>query len=137
MLQTAVEAAHKAGRLIADRYPALHTIKVKGYRDIATEVDTAAEAIVMDVIRSRFPDHDILSEEAGGNGIGPGYFLTEMTQALKDDPEFDAWLCNRTPAGRWGDLSELVGPALFLAGDGSSFVNGQVLYVDGGVLAAL
>jgi myo-inositol-1(or 4)-monophosphatase len=73
MLETAVEAAHEAGRLIAERYPALHTIKVKGYRDIATEVDTAAEAIVMDMIRRRFPDHDILSEEAGGSGIGSGY----------------------------------------------------------------
>ena len=71
------------------------------------------------------------------NGIGPGYFATEMTQPLKDDAEFDAWVRERTPAGRWGDTAELVGPAVFLASDASSFVNGHVLYVDGGFLALL
>ena len=71
------------------------------------------------------------------NGIGPGYFITEMTQPLADDPEFDAWICKRTPAARWGDPEELVGPLIFLASDASSFVNGHVLYVDGGVLTAL
>lgn len=71
------------------------------------------------------------------NGIGPGYFATEMTQSLKDDPDFDAWVKERTPAGRWGDTVELVGPTVFLASDASSFVNGHVLYVDGGFLALL
>jgi gluconate 5-dehydrogenase len=71
------------------------------------------------------------------NGIGPGYFITEMTQALADDPTFDAWLKNRTPAHRWGDVKELVGAAVFLSSDASSYVNGQMLYVDGGMLAAL
>ena len=71
------------------------------------------------------------------NGIGPGYFVTEMTQPLADDPAFNAWLRERTPAGRWGDTTELVGPAVFLASDASSFVNGHVLYVDGGFLALL
>ena len=71
------------------------------------------------------------------NAIGPGYFITELTQPLADDPAFDGWLRGRTPAGRWGDPSELVGAAVFLASDASSFVNGQVIYVDGGLLAAL
>ena len=71
------------------------------------------------------------------NGIGPGYVLTEMTRQLADDPEFDAWIRRRTPAGRWGDPAELVGAAVFLASDASDFVNGQILYVDGGILAAL
>lgn len=71
------------------------------------------------------------------NGIGPGYFVTEMTQPLADDPAFNAWLRERTPAGRWGETTELVGPAVFLASDASSFVNGHVLYVDGGFLALL
>ena len=71
------------------------------------------------------------------NGIGPGYFLTEMTRNLADDPEFDAWIRSRTPAGRWGDPDELVGAAVFLASAASDFVNGQILYVDGGILAAL
>jgi len=71
------------------------------------------------------------------NGIGPGYFLTDMTRPLADDPDFDAWLKRRTPAGRWGDPAELIGPAVFLASDASSFVNGQILYVDGGLLASV
>jgi myo-inositol-1(or 4)-monophosphatase len=73
MLQTAIEAAHKAGRVITERYPARRSVTVKGYRDIVTEVDTAAESIVIDLIRQRFPGHAILSEEAGGKGIGAGY----------------------------------------------------------------
>lgn len=71
------------------------------------------------------------------NGLGPGYFRTELTQALVDNPEFSAWLINRTPSRRWGDVEDLVGAAVFLASDASSFVNGHILYVDGGVTATL
>ena len=71
------------------------------------------------------------------NGIGPGYFRTELNQALVDDKEFSAWLEKRTPAGRWGDVKELTGAAIFLASDASSFVNGHILYVDGGITASL
>jgi gluconate 5-dehydrogenase len=71
------------------------------------------------------------------NAIGPGYFATEMNAALREDPAFDAWLRGRTPAGRWGRVEELQGAAVFLASDASSFVNGQILYVDGGVLSVL
>jgi gluconate 5-dehydrogenase len=71
------------------------------------------------------------------NGIGPGYFVTEMTKPLVENAEFDAWVRKRTPAGRWGQPEELVGAAVFLASRASDFVNGQILYVDGGMLAAL
>jgi gluconate 5-dehydrogenase len=71
------------------------------------------------------------------NAIGPGYFATPLNQALIDDPAFDAWLKQRTPAGRWGRVEELVGACIFLASAASDFVNGQTLYVDGGVLATL
>lgn len=71
------------------------------------------------------------------NGIAPGYFITEMTEKLANDPEFDAWVKKRTPAGRWGDPAELVGVANFLSSESSSFVNGQVLYVDGGMSSVL
>ena len=71
------------------------------------------------------------------NGLGPGYFKTELNQALVDNPEFSAWLIGRTPSRRWGDVEDLVGAAVFLAGDASRFVNGHILYVDGGVTAAL
>jgi gluconate 5-dehydrogenase len=71
------------------------------------------------------------------NGIGPGYFITELTKPLKEDAAFDQWLRDRTPAGRWGDPEELVGAAIFFAAPASDFVNGQILYVDGGVLAVI
>jgi gluconate 5-dehydrogenase len=71
------------------------------------------------------------------NGLAPGYFDTDLTEALVSDPEFDRWLRARTPAGRWGDVRELIGPLLFLVSPAASFVNGQILYVDGGLLAVV
>lgn len=71
------------------------------------------------------------------NGIGPGYFISEMTKPLVQDEKFNEWICSRTPANRWGQLKELVGAAIFLASDASSFVNGQVIYVDGGFLSSM
>jgi gluconate 5-dehydrogenase len=71
------------------------------------------------------------------NGLGPGYMETELTRPLREDPTFDAWLRARTPAGRWGKPEELVGAAVFLASPASDFVNGHILYVDGGMLAAV
>ncbi len=71
------------------------------------------------------------------NAVGPGYFLTEMTRPLAEDPAFDAWIRSRTPAGRWGRPEDLVGPVVFLASRASDFVTGHLLFVDGGVLAAL
>jgi gluconate 5-dehydrogenase len=71
------------------------------------------------------------------NGLGPGYFVTEMTQPLLNDEKFDSWLRGRTPANRWGDPQELIGAAIFLASKASSYVNGHILYVDGGMLACV
>lgn len=71
------------------------------------------------------------------NAIAPGYFDTPLNAALVADPDFSAWLEKRTPAGRWGQVDELVGAAVFLAGPSSSFVNGHILYVDGGITASL
>ena len=71
------------------------------------------------------------------NGLGPGYFKTELTEKLVADEAFSAWLTGRTPSRRWGEVAELGGAAVFLASDASNFVNGHVLYVDGGVTATL
>jgi len=71
------------------------------------------------------------------NAIAPGYFATPLNQALIDDPEFDQWLRRRTPAGRWGRLEDLHGAAIFLASSAADFVNGQTLFVDGGIVAVV
>ncbi|MCX6952116.1 MAG: SDR family oxidoreductase [Verrucomicrobia bacterium] len=71
------------------------------------------------------------------NGLGPGYIVTDLNRSLVENVEFNKWICGRTPAGRWGKPEELVGAAVFLASPASDFVNGQILYVDGGLLAAL
>ena len=75
------------------------------------------------------------------NGIGPGYIATPQTAPLRELQEdgsrhpFDQFIISKTPAARWGNPEDLMGPAIFLASDASDFVNGHVLYVDGGILA--
>jgi gluconate 5-dehydrogenase len=71
------------------------------------------------------------------NAIAPGYFQTALNRALWEDPVFTDWLVKRTPAGRWGKVEELVGACIFLASDASGFVNGHILYVDGGITVSL
>jgi gluconate 5-dehydrogenase len=71
------------------------------------------------------------------NGLGPGYFKTELTEKLVADPKFTEWLTGRTPSRRWGDVQELGGAVVYLASEASRFVNGHILYVDGGVTATL
>jgi gluconate 5-dehydrogenase len=71
------------------------------------------------------------------NAIGPGYFATEMTKPLVENQEFNAWVVGRTPARRWGQPEELIGAAVFFSSSASNFVNGQILYVDGGMISVL
>ena len=71
------------------------------------------------------------------NAISPGYFATEMNRALWTDAAFDAWVTQRTPAQRWGDVSELIGTLVYLASDASSFVSGQNIFVDGGMTSVV
>jgi gluconate 5-dehydrogenase len=71
------------------------------------------------------------------NALAPGYFATELTAALVQDEQFSAWVRSRTPAGRWGDVKDLVGTLRFLVSSASDFVNGQVIYVDGGMTAVV
>jgi gluconate 5-dehydrogenase len=71
------------------------------------------------------------------NGIAPGYFKTELNEALMKNAEFNSWIEKRTPMARWGDVAELGGAAIFLASQASSFVNGHILYVDGGFTATV
>lgn len=77
--------------------------------------------------------------EAGiqANAIGPGYMLTDMNEALISNPQFDAWVKGRTPARRWGKPEELAGTAIYLASEASNYVNGQIIYADGGMISVL
>lgn len=96
---------------------------------------TAAKGGIRNLTRSmavEWAQHGIQA-----NAIGPGYMLTDMNEALVNNPDFNSWLMGRIPAKRWGKPDELVGAAIFLASDASSYVNGQILYVDGGMIAAM
>jgi gluconate 5-dehydrogenase len=74
---------------------------------------------------------------AATKGLAPGYFVTDLTRSLVDDAEFTRWLEARTPAGRWGQVEELAGACVFLSSRASDFVNGQILYVDGGMTSVV
>ena len=89
------------------------------------------------VALSRTMAHELAPHNIQVNAISPGYFATELNRALIDNEEFDAWVKKRTPAGRWGTVDELIGAAVFLASGASSFVNGHILYVDGGITSVL
>jgi gluconate 5-dehydrogenase len=96
---------------------------------------TAAKGGVRMLTRSMAAEwarHDIQA-----NAIGPGFIATEMNRALLDDPKFDAWVKGRTPSGRWGKVEDLIGVTVFLASAASDYVNGQTIYVDGGLLAVI
>lgn len=80
---------------------------------------------------------DLAPHGIQANAIAPGYFATELTQALVDDETFSEWVRGRTPAGRWGDTRDLVGALVFLASAASDFVNGQTIFVDGGMTAVV
>ena len=92
---------------------------------------TASKGGVRNLTRAmtaEWAEHDIQV-----NAIAPGYIHTEMTQNLVDDESFNSWILGRTPAHRWGTTADIVGPAVWLASDGSDFVNGQVIFIDGGM----
>ncbi|WP_407358002.1 SDR family oxidoreductase [Microbacterium sp. LTA6] len=80
---------------------------------------------------------DLAPHGIQANAIAPGYFATELTSALVADEQFSAWVRGRTPAGRWGDTRDLVGGLVFLSSSAGDFVNGQTLYVDGGMTAVI
>ncbi|HEY1779710.1 MAG TPA: SDR family oxidoreductase [Roseiarcus sp.] len=96
---------------------------------------SAAKGAVRMLTRSmaaEWATHDIQA-----NAIGPGYIATEMNRDLRNDPKFDAWVKGRTPSGRWGTPDDLIGVTVFLASAASDYVNGQIIYVDGGLLAVI
>jgi len=96
---------------------------------------TAAKGGIKQLTRSMAAEWAVHGIQA--NAIGPGYIVTDMNKALVEDAKFDAWVRGRTPSGRWGMPEDLIGVAVFLASPASAYVNGQIIYVDGGMLAVL
>ncbi|MEV0698729.1 SDR family oxidoreductase [Saccharopolyspora sp. NPDC050389] len=130
--------AFVVGRDVARRMLPRHSGKIINICSVQTDLArptigpyTAAKGALRNLTRA------MTAEWAGEglqiNGIAPGYIHTEMTQKLVDDEAFNAWILGRTPARRWGTVADLVGPAVWLSSSASDYVNGQVIFVDGGM----
>ncbi len=142
LFKTNVSGAFHAGKAVARHMIARGKGKIINIGSVQSELArpniapyTATKGAIRNLTRSMCADWARHGLQI--NAIAPGYFRTEMNQALVDNPEFSAWLEKRTPAGRWGHVDELIGAAVFLASDASSFVNGHTLYVDGGMTASV
>ena len=142
LLDTNVTSAFLVGRAVGRRMLPRGTGKIINVCSVQSELAratiapyTATKGALRNLTRGMCADwapHGICV-----NAIGPGYFATELNAALRADPAFDSWLRQRTPAGRWGELTELVGVTVFLAAPASDFVHGQIIYVDGGLTAVI
>ena len=142
VIETNLTSAFVAGREAARRMIARKRGKIINIGSLASELArptiapyTAAKGGIRNLTRSMAVEWAASGIQA--NAIGPGYMLTEMNEALVNNPDFNNWLMSRIPSKRWGRPDELVGAAIFLASKASDYVNGQIIYVDGGMLAAM
>ena len=143
VLETNLTSAFLVGREAARRMIARgNGGKVINIGSLASEVAratiapyTAAKGGIKMLTRSMAAEWAAHGIQA--NAIGPGYIVTDMNRTLAEDAKFDAWVRGRTPSGRWGVPDDLIGVAVFLASAASAYVNGQIIYVDGGLLAVL
>ena len=142
LMATNVDAVYYVGRAVARHMIARGRGKIINIGSVQCELArpgiapyTAAKGAVRNLTRGMCADWARHGLQV--NAIGPGYFATPMNEALVKDAAFDEWIRRRTPAGRWGRLEDLHGAVIFLASSASDFVNGQVLYVDGGMLAVI
>ncbi|MDE2364665.1 MAG: SDR family oxidoreductase [Hyphomicrobiales bacterium] len=142
VIETNLTSAFVIGREAAKRMIARGHGKIINIGSLGSEMArptvgpyTAAKGGVRNLTRAmavEWAQHGIQA-----NAIGPGYMLTDMNQALIENAEFNSWLMSRIPSKRWGKPDELVGAAVFLASPASDYVNGQIIYVDGGMSAAM
>jgi gluconate 5-dehydrogenase len=142
LMRTNLDSVFYVGQAVARRMIARRRAKINNIASLMSEASrysiapyTASKGAVKNLTKGMCTDwarHNIQV-----NAIGPGYFETPLNKALVEDPKFNAWLEARTPAARWGKVEELQGACIFLASAASDFVNGQTLYVDGGVLATV
>jgi gluconate 5-dehydrogenase len=142
VIETNLTSAFVIGREAAKRMIARKRGKIINIGSLASELArptvgpyTAAKGGIRNLTRSMAVEWAASGIQA--NAIGPGYMLTDMNQALVENRDFNTWLMSRIPSKRWGQPEELIGTAIFLASDASNYVNGQMIYVDGGMLAAM
>jgi gluconate 5-dehydrogenase len=142
VIETNLTSAFVIGREAARRMIARKRGKIVNIASLASELArptvgpyTAAKGGIKTLTKSMAVEWAASGIQA--NAIGPGYMATDMNQALIQNPDFNSWLMSRIPSKRWGRPDELVGAAIFLASAASDYVNGQVIYVDGGMLAAM
>jgi gluconate 5-dehydrogenase len=142
LLDTNLSSAFLVGREVARRMVERRSGKIVNICSLQSEVarpGIAAYSATKGALKmlTKGMSADLAPHGVNVNAIGPGYFATELTAALVADERFSAWVRGRTPAGRWGDVDDLVGGLLYLVSPASTFVHGQILYIDGGMLAVL
>jgi len=142
VIETNLTSAFIIGREAAKRMLQRKRGKIVNIASLASELArptvgpyTAAKGGIKTLTKSMAVEWAASGIQA--NAIGPGYMLTDMNQALMSNADFNNWLMSRIPSKRWGKPDELVGAAIFLASSASDYVNGQTIYVDGGMLAAM
>jgi gluconate 5-dehydrogenase len=142
LLQTNIASVFHVGQAVARHMIARKTGKIINIASVQTALArpgiapyTATKGAVGNLTKGMATDW--AKHGLNCNAIAPGYFDTPLNAALVADPAFSDWLAKRTPAGRWGRVEELQGACIFLASDAASFVNGHILYVDGGITASL
>jgi gluconate 5-dehydrogenase len=142
VIKTNLTSLFIVGRAVARRMIPRKRGKIINIASLASEVArptigpyTAAKGGVRQLTKTmcvEWAEHNVQA-----NAIGPGYFRTELNRALWSDEKFNEWVTARTPAARWGEPEELIGVAVFLSSAASDFMNGQTVYVDGGLLASM
>ena len=142
VIETNLTSAFVVGREAAKRMIARGRGKIINIGSLASELArptvgpyTTAKGGIRNLTRSMAVEWAASGIQA--NAIGPGYMLTDMNEALVKNADFNTWLMSRIPSKRWGRPEELVGAAVFLASGASDYVNGQIIYVDGGMSAAM
>ena len=142
VLDTNLTSAFVCGREAAKRMIPRGAGKIVNIGSLMSDVGratvapyTAAKGGIRMLTRSMTAEWAALGIQA--NAIGPGYMLTDMNKPLIENEAFNSWVCSRTPSKRWGKPEELIGAAVFLASPASNYVNGQIIYVDGGMVAVL
>jgi gluconate 5-dehydrogenase len=142
LLDTNLSSAFLVGREVARRMVDRQSGKIVNICSLQSEVarpGIAAYSATKGALKmlTKGMSADLAPHGINVNAIGPGYFATELTAALVADEQFSQWVAGRTPAGRWGDVQDLVGGLLFLVSPAADFVQGHILYIDGGMLAVL